>query len=98
VESLAAEGGGDLSATTESWTKRLKLMVGQGASEEAMTLSAAFVRPFGYYDGVYFEVRSAALGPDAPLAAGGRYDGLPARLGGSSGAVGCMVRPDRVAP
>jgi ATP phosphoribosyltransferase regulatory subunit len=98
VESLAAERGGDLSATTESWTRRLKLLVGQGAPETALTLSTAFVRPFGYYDGVLFEVRSAALGPDAPIAAGGRYDGLPARLGGAAGAVGCMVRPDRAAP
>jgi ATP phosphoribosyltransferase regulatory subunit len=96
VESLAAEGGGDLSAVTKSWTRRLTALVAQGAPETALTLSTAFVRPFGYYDGVLFEVRSAALGPDVPVAAGGRYDGLPARLGGNAGAVGCMVRPDRV--
>jgi ATP phosphoribosyltransferase regulatory subunit len=98
VESLAAEGGGDLSAVVKSWTRRLTALVAQGAPETALTLSTAFVRPFGYYDGVLFEVRSAALGPDAPIAAGGRYDGLPARLGGHAGAVGCMVRPDRVTP
>jgi ATP phosphoribosyltransferase regulatory subunit len=97
AESLAAEGGGDLSAVTESWTRRLTALVAQGAPETALTLSTAFVRPFGYYDGVLFEVRSAELGPDAPVAAGGRYDGLPARLGGRAGAVGCMVRPDRAA-
>ena len=96
VESLAAEGGGDLSAVSESWVRRLKLLVEHGAPEATMTLSTAFVRPFGYYDGVLFEVRSAALGPEAPLAVGGRFDGLPARLGGAPGAVGCMVRPDRV--
>jgi ATP phosphoribosyltransferase regulatory subunit len=57
---------------------------------------AAFGRPFGYYDGFLFEVRSGALGPDAPVAAGGRYDRLPLRLGGrAAGAVGCMVRPYR---
>jgi ATP phosphoribosyltransferase regulatory subunit len=95
VEALAAEGGGDLSSVTEHWTRRMKALVKAGAPEKALTLSTAFVRPFGYYDGVLFEVRSAALGPDAPVAAGGRYDGLPARLGGQSGAVGCMVRPGR---
>jgi ATP phosphoribosyltransferase regulatory subunit len=95
VESLAAEGGGDLSAVTAHWTRRLKALVQAGAPERALTLSTAFVRPFGYYDGVLFEVRSADLGPDAPVAAGGRYDGLPARLGGGAGAVGCMVRPGR---
>jgi ATP phosphoribosyltransferase regulatory subunit len=45
---------------------------------------------------VLFEVRGAALGEDRPVAAGGRYDGLIARLGGGAGgAVGCMVRPAR---
>ena len=67
------------------------------------------MRPFGYYDGLLFEVRSLELGFEQPVAAGGRYDGLPARLrgqgagqgagqGGRSdggGAVGCMVRPAR---
>ncbi len=98
VESLAAEGGGDLSTVTTSWTRRLTALVAQGLLETDIRLSTAFVRPFGYYDGVLFEVRSVALGSDAPVAAGGRYDGLPARLGGKAGAVGCMVRPDRVTP
>ena len=61
------------------------------------TLVAAFGRAFGYYDGYLFEVRSAVLGDERPVAAGGRYDGLPARLGAErkTGAVGCMVRPAR---
>ena len=62
-----------------------------------MRFATAFGRDFGYYDGMLFEVRSAALPEDQPVAAGGRYDGLPARLGarGATGAVGCMVRPAR---
>jgi ATP phosphoribosyltransferase regulatory subunit len=62
-----------------------------------MLFSAAFGRAFGYYDGVIFEVRSAALGEDQPVAAGGRFNGLPGRLGRTltTGAVGCMVRPGR---
>ena len=64
---------------------------------DQVRLSTAFGRALGYYDGMLFEIRSAALGSDAPVAAGGRYDGLPARLGGdlSRGAVGCVVRPGR---
>ena len=54
VESLAAEGGGDLSAVITSWTRRLTALVAQGAPETALTLSTAFVRPFGYYDGGLF--------------------------------------------
>ncbi len=56
----------------------------------------AFGRSFNYYDGFLFEVRSPAFADDAPVAAGGRYDGLPGQLGGeASGAVGCAVRPGR---
>ena len=77
-------------------------MVAQGVPEDRLLLAAAFGRAFGYYDGYLFEVRSAALGEDAPVAAGGRYDGLLARLNpqalgaaSTTGAVGCMVRPAR---
>ncbi|HYD43993.1 MAG TPA: ATP phosphoribosyltransferase regulatory subunit, partial [Phenylobacterium sp.] len=53
-------------------------------------------RSFDYYDGARFEILSAALGPTRPVAAGGRYDGLLARLGGRpNAAVGCMIRPWR---
>ena len=81
----------------EAWGRRLQMLEAQGTPMSAITLSAAFGRDFGYYDGVLFEVRSTALGDDAPVAAGGRYDGLPARLGASLpvAAVGCMVRPGR---
>ena len=62
-----------------------------------MRLSTAFGRDFGYYDGMLFEVRSAALGEHRSVAAGGRYDSLVARLGSdlACSAVGCMVRPGR---
>jgi ATP phosphoribosyltransferase regulatory subunit len=64
---------------------------------EAMRFAPALGHAFDYYDGLTFEVRSAALGDDRPVASGGRYDGLLARLGGSAqtGAVGCVVRPWR---
>jgi ATP phosphoribosyltransferase regulatory subunit len=67
-----------------------------GLPMDRLVLDTGFARPFGYYDGMLFEIRSQALGPDKPVAAGGRYDGLLARLGGqASGSVGCMVRPAR---
>ena len=76
---------------------RVAALMAEGASKQRMRLSTAFGRAFGYYDGFLFEARSMALGPDRPVAAGGRYDGLLARLGArrSAGAVGCMVRPWR---
>jgi ATP phosphoribosyltransferase regulatory subunit len=97
ISRLAGSGDRRLRAGLEAWERRLSALLAQGVPPEAMTFSAAFGRAFGYYDGPLFEIRSAALGDDQPVAAGGRYDTLPGRLGGkaSVGAVGCMVRPGR---
>jgi ATP phosphoribosyltransferase regulatory subunit len=100
LDAISALGGpqrGALDAALDGWRRRLAGMVARGAPEDRMVLAAAFGRAFGYYDGFLFEVRSAALDEERPVAAGGRYDGLPARLGGeaTTGAVGCMVRPAR---
>ena len=92
----AAKLSGGMSAALETWSRRLAAMAERGADLRRMRLSTAFSRAFGYYDGVLFEVRSAALDEERPVAAGGRYDGLTARLGGRpSTAVGCTVRPVR---
>jgi len=90
-------GGAKLAAALEAWDRRLAALDQEGVPAGRMRLATAFGRAFGYYDGVLFEVRSPALGEDQPVAAGGRYDSLPARLGASlaTGAVGCMVRPGR---
>jgi ATP phosphoribosyltransferase regulatory subunit len=95
VGRLAGAGGRKLEAALKGWDRRLAALTDEGA--DAMRLSTAFGRDFGYYDGVLFEVRSAALGDHRPVAAGGRYDSLFGRLGASlaCGAVGCMVRPGR---
>jgi ATP phosphoribosyltransferase regulatory subunit len=103
IERLAYSAKIDFEPQLAPWVRRLTALVHAGVPEAAMTLSAGFTRPFGYYDGVLFEIGCPALGPDQPVAAGGRYDGLPARLGASlnhpytaqAGAVGCMVRPAR---
>ncbi|MDB5479826.1 MAG: phosphoribosyltransferase regulatory subunit, partial [Caulobacteraceae bacterium] len=86
-----------LDAAREAWERRLSALAAAGVPRDRIRFSAAFGRAFGYYDGVLFEIRSAALGEDQAVAAGGRYDGLPARLGARlpTGAVGCMVRPGR---
>jgi ATP phosphoribosyltransferase regulatory subunit len=96
VQSLAQDAGGGVDTALEAWRRRLDALVAHGAPLSALTLSTAFARAFGYYDGVLFEVRSAALPADAPVAAGGRSDGLLVRLGGTPAtSVGCMVRPSR---
>lgn len=97
VARLAGPGGRKLEAALKDWSRRLSALADEGAPLSATRLATAFGRDFGYYDGVLFEVRSAALGEHRPVAAGGRYDSLFGRLGASlaCGAVGCMVRPGR---
>lgn len=97
IRALSGPKKSPLRGAFAGWGRRLKGFAEQGLPIDRVTLSAGFGRAFGYYDGLVFEVRSAALGEERPVAAGGRYDGLPARLGAASGqgAVGCMVRPAR---
>jgi ATP phosphoribosyltransferase regulatory subunit len=99
VASLAREGGASLDQALQAWQDRLAGLLAAGVPEDRMRLSTAFGRAFGYYDGVLFEVTSEALGAERPVAGGGRYDALLARLGGAVdpqvGAAGCMVRPWR---
>ena len=95
IAALARDGGLNLDAPLAAWSARLDSLAAQGAPRDRLTLATGFGRSFSYYDGFLFEVRSAALDEDEPVAAGGRYDGLAAALGGTAGerAVGCMVRP-----
>ena len=97
ISALAGPQRAALDTALDGWRSRLSGMAERGVPEDRMVLTASFGRAFGYYDGYLFEVRSAALGDERPVAAGGRYDGLPARLGAArtTGAVGCMVRPAR---
>jgi ATP phosphoribosyltransferase regulatory subunit len=83
-----------LDAVLAAWDQRLSRLSEIPAGR--MRFSPALGHAFDYYDGLTFEVRSDALGADRPVASGGRYDGLLARLGGADArAVGCVVRPWR---
>jgi ATP phosphoribosyltransferase regulatory subunit len=104
IQALAEKAGADLSRQIADWRARLEALEADGAPPTAMRLSPAFGRAFGYYDGFLFEVRSAALSAEEPVAAGGRYDSLLRRLsvqtGGRAvapigGAAGCIIRPWR---
>jgi len=97
VTQLVGGATAPLDAAREAWERRLSALAAAGVPSNRIRFSAAFGRAFGYYDGVLFEIRSAALGEDQAVAAGGRYDGLPGKLGATlaTGAVGCMVRPGR---
>ena len=72
VAALALEGGAALDVPLRAWQARLDGLMAAGIAPERMSLSTAFGRAFGYYDGVLFEVTSAALGAEHPVAGGGR--------------------------
>jgi ATP phosphoribosyltransferase regulatory subunit len=96
AEALAREAGADLDGLWADWAQRLALLDEAGVPDSALTLATGFGRPFGYYDGFLFAVWSEALAPGETVAAGGRYDSLLTRMGGSgASAVGAMVRPAR---
>lgn len=97
IRAIPGAKGELLSGALADWEERLALLTKAGVPEGAMLMATTLGHAFEYYDGLTFEVRSTALGADRPVAVGGRYDGLPARLNGPAGgrAVGCMVRPWR---
>lgn len=99
LERVAELGSGasGLEAVLGDWGRRLDSLAHAGVPVERARFATAAGRSFDYYDGLTFEIRSLALGPERPVAAGGRYDSLLARLGGAGGerAVGAMVRPWR---
>jgi ATP phosphoribosyltransferase regulatory subunit len=78
------------------WSLLIDQLPSLGVPESRITFDAGFAGPFGYYDGLVFEILSAQLGADAAVAAGGRYDSLLSQLSGRSiRAAGLMVRPFR---
>jgi ATP phosphoribosyltransferase regulatory subunit len=97
VAALAGPRAKALKTALADWTTRLSALSHAGVPVSHARFATALGHAFDYYDGLTFEIRSDALGADRPVAVGGRYDGLPGRLGGpaQARAVGCMVRPRR---
>ena len=94
VRALAGKSAA-LEAALHDWQARLAKLADLPA--DRMRFAPALGHAFDYYDRLTFEVRSAALGDHRPVASGGRYDSLLARLGEATGAraVGSVVRPWR---
>jgi len=96
LHTIAAKFGGNLDDLTTQWGKRLSALAGN--MPEAR-FEGSYTGSFDYYDGLLFEIDHPAC-THQPIAAGGRYDSLLYKLSKgerSAKAVGCEVRPDRVA-
>lgn len=102
LAAIAAEAG---LATAEPAIERLAARhasIGEQVPQVApmARFGTPFGRRFNYYDGFVFELFAAGAPSNAPCGAGGRYDGLLARLSGgevTATAIGGVVRPDRLA-
>jgi ATP phosphoribosyltransferase regulatory subunit len=81
LRAFASDAGIDLSAALDLFESRAGFLAARGIDVRAIRFSSSFGRGMDYYTGFVFELHDAAAADNGPLVAGGRYDGLLARLG-----------------
>jgi ATP phosphoribosyltransferase regulatory subunit len=98
IEALIRPHKLDLEAPLAAYRRRLGLLEAAGVDTGAATFAAEFGRNLEYYTGFVFEILAPELGPDSPVAGGGRYDGLFADVGAPAPvpAVGSSIHTERV--
>src|SRR5271167_602465 len=79
LRALAADANLALSPALDLFETRTGFLAARGIDVRAIGFSTAFGRGFDYYTGFVFELHHPRT--KGPLIAGGRYDGLLARLG-----------------
>jgi len=79
LRTLAADAKISLVGPLDLFETRTGFLAARGVDVRAIKFSTAFGRGFDYYTGVVFELHDPR--GKSPLVAGGRYDGLLARLG-----------------
>ncbi|MEL6311980.1 MAG: ATP phosphoribosyltransferase regulatory subunit, partial [Pseudomonadota bacterium] len=80
------------------YQRRLKYLSEVDIDPARVEFTAEFGRALEYYTGFVFEVYVDSIGPESPIAGGGRYDGLM-RLAGATTevpAVGAMIHTERL--
>jgi ATP phosphoribosyltransferase regulatory subunit len=99
LRALAAEAGmlGVLTPALDLFENRNGFLAARGIDLKRVRFSTSFGRGFDYYTGFVFELTDPSRTGD-PLVAGGRYDGLLARLGSTQAiaAVGFAVWIERL--
>ncbi|MGE0847376.1 MAG: ATP phosphoribosyltransferase regulatory subunit [Flavobacteriaceae bacterium] len=92
---LTREAGIAIDEALEAFAARSRALERVGAT---LDFAASFGRRLDYYSGFVFEVHGEGSDAEAPLAGGGRYDGMLAALGAEGGipAVGFTLWLDRV--
>ncbi|MEM7213862.1 MAG: ATP phosphoribosyltransferase regulatory subunit, partial [Pseudomonadota bacterium] len=98
LRDLTERAAVDVGAALTQFEQRLSFLLEQGCPPESLHFDAGFGRNLEYYDGFVFEMRSAEDGVHPPLAGGGRYNAMTARMRAPSPipAIGGIVRPEAV--
>jgi len=88
----------ELSPSLDLFESRTGFLAARSVDLKRVRFSTGFGRGFDYYTGFVFELTDPTRNGD-PLVAGGRYDGLLARLGSTQAtpAVGFAVWIERLA-
>lgn len=96
LRDLTAGAGVDIRPALERFERRLDALNRVGVDAEDLPFDVRFGRAMEYYDGFVFEITAPGSSDWPPLAGGGRYDRMTARLGApkSVPAVGAMIRPE----
>ncbi|MEL7231236.1 MAG: ATP phosphoribosyltransferase regulatory subunit [Pseudomonadota bacterium] len=95
--SLLSNRSAAISERLKEFQDLLLTLRNKGVNFQGARFDANLARELSYYDGFVFECHAS---DGSVLGSGGRYDGLLSALSGgakSSGAVGAMLRPDRIA-
>jgi ATP phosphoribosyltransferase regulatory subunit len=98
LRALARDAGVALTQPLDAFEERNTLLAQRGIALSSVKFATAFGRGFDYYTGVVFELHDPDGHAGGQLVAGGRYDGLLARLGGAAlPAVGFAIWIERLA-
>jgi ATP phosphoribosyltransferase regulatory subunit len=81
LRALLREAGLDLSAALELFESRIAFLADRGVPVDRITFSPGYGRGVDYYTGFVFELHDPARPSERHVVAGGRYDGMLARLG-----------------
>jgi ATP phosphoribosyltransferase regulatory subunit len=99
LRAFARDGKIALDAALDLFESRTGFLAARGVDVARLRFSTAFGRGLDYYTGFVFELHAPSPHANGPLVAGGRYDGLLARLGSARPipAVGFAVWIERLA-
>jgi ATP phosphoribosyltransferase regulatory subunit len=99
LRTFARDANIALDAALDLFESRTGFLAARGIDIGRIRFATSFGRGLDYYTGFVFELHNPTNGGNGPLVAGGRYDGLLARLGSPSpiAAVGFAVWIERLA-